>query len=149
MCEYAQVCLTLCDPKDCSLPNSLVHGISQARILKWLAISFSRGSSQPRDRTGFSCVSCTGRWILYGWATWEAHTGNWVVMSITRETDGPRFLGSLWMESWPSKSGKQNSVTSCLLCGSTGASRQSRSTVPRFNVVGPEFFRIYACNPMR
>ena len=40
-----------CDPKDCSLPGYSVHGISQARILKWIAISFSRGSSQPRDRT--------------------------------------------------------------------------------------------------
>ena len=40
-----------CDPKDCSLPGYSVHGISQARILKWIAMSFSRGSSQPRDRT--------------------------------------------------------------------------------------------------
>ena len=44
-----QSCLTLCDPKDCSLPNSPVHGILQARILEWVAIPFSRGSSQPRD----------------------------------------------------------------------------------------------------
>ena len=45
----AQACLTLCDPMDCSLLNSSVHGIFQARILEWVAISFSRGSSQPRD----------------------------------------------------------------------------------------------------
>ena len=45
----AQLCLTLCDPMDCSLPGSSVHGISQARILEWVAISSSRGSSQPRD----------------------------------------------------------------------------------------------------
>ena len=45
----AQLCLTLCDPVDCSLPGSCVHRISQARILEWVAISFSRGSSQPRD----------------------------------------------------------------------------------------------------
>ena len=44
-----QLCLTLCDPMDCSLPGSFVHGILQARILEWVAISFSRGSSQPRD----------------------------------------------------------------------------------------------------
>ena len=43
-----QLCLTLCDPTDCSLPGSTVHGILQARILEWVAISFSRGSSQPR-----------------------------------------------------------------------------------------------------
>ena len=46
---------------DCSLPNSSVHGISQARILEWVDVSFSRGSSRLRDRTP---VSCTGSWIL-------------------------------------------------------------------------------------
>ena len=45
----SQSCLTLCDPMDCSLPGSSVHGILQARILKWIAIPFSRGSSRPRD----------------------------------------------------------------------------------------------------
>ena len=49
--EVAQSCLTLYDPVDCSLPASSVHGILQARILEWVAISFSRGSSRPRDRT--------------------------------------------------------------------------------------------------
>ena len=47
----AQLCSTLCDPMDCSPPGSSVHGISQARILEWVAISFSRGSSKPRDWT--------------------------------------------------------------------------------------------------
>ena len=47
--EVAQSCLTLCDPMDGSLPGSAVHGILQARILEWAAISFSRGSSQTRD----------------------------------------------------------------------------------------------------
>ena len=47
--EQLQSCLTLCDPKDCSLPGSSNHGILQARILERVAISFSRGSSQPRD----------------------------------------------------------------------------------------------------
>ena len=47
--EVAQSCPTLCDPKDCSLPGFSVHGICQARVLEWVAISFSRGSSQPRD----------------------------------------------------------------------------------------------------
>ena len=55
------------DPMDC-LPDSSVHGISQARILEWVAIFFSRGSSQPRDRTR---VCCTGRRILYYCAIWE------------------------------------------------------------------------------
>ena len=47
--EVAQSCPTLCNPVDCSLPGSSVHGFLQARILEWIAISFSRGSSQPRD----------------------------------------------------------------------------------------------------
>ena len=47
VCSVAQSCLTLCDPMDCSPAGSSVHGILQARILEWVAISFSRGSSQP------------------------------------------------------------------------------------------------------
>ena len=49
--QSLQLCLTLRDPIDCSLPGSSVHGFFQARILEWVAIPFSRGSSQPRDRT--------------------------------------------------------------------------------------------------
>ena len=51
----AQLCLTLCNPMDCSLPGSSVHGILQARILEWF--SFSRGSSQIRDQTQLSCIA--------------------------------------------------------------------------------------------
>ena len=61
MCSVAQSFLTLCDLMDCSPPGSFVHGISQARILEWVTISFSRGSSQPRNGTG---VSCSSRQIL-------------------------------------------------------------------------------------
>ena len=70
MCMLSQSCPTLCDPMDCSPPDSSVHGIFQARILEWVAISSSRGSSQSKDRTHISCVSYTVRWILYHWATW-------------------------------------------------------------------------------
>ena len=59
--SVAQSCLTL-QPHDCSPPGSTVHGISLARILEWVAISSSRGSFRPKDRT---CASCVGRWILY------------------------------------------------------------------------------------
>ena len=52
--EVAQSCPTLCDPIDCSLPGSSVHGIFQAIVLEWIAISFSRGSSQHRARTQVS-----------------------------------------------------------------------------------------------
>ena len=64
--EGAQSCLTLCDPVDCSPPGSSVQGILQERILEWVAISFSRGSSQPRDRTRVSCIA--GRSFIL-WAT--------------------------------------------------------------------------------
>ena len=53
----AQSCSTLCDPMDCSPPGSSVHRISQARILECVAMPFSRGSSQPRDRTLVSCIA--------------------------------------------------------------------------------------------
>ena len=52
-----QSCLTLCDPMDYSLPGSSVHGILQARILEWVAMPFSRGSSQPKDWTWGSCTA--------------------------------------------------------------------------------------------
>ena len=52
----AQSCLTLCDPMNSSPPGSSVHGILQERILEWVAIPFSRGSSQPRDQTWVSCI---------------------------------------------------------------------------------------------
>ena len=54
--EAAQSCPTLFDPMDCSLPGSSVHGIFQAIVLEWIAISFSRGSSWPRDWTRGSCI---------------------------------------------------------------------------------------------
>ena len=63
--KLLQSCPTLCDPMDCSLPGSSVQGILQARILEWVAIASSRGSSQPKDRTSISYVSCIGRWVLY------------------------------------------------------------------------------------
>ena len=68
-------CVTLCDPMDCKLPGSSVHGIPQARILEWVAISSSRGSSRPRDQTRVSCVSCTGRQILDHCATCAINEG--------------------------------------------------------------------------
>ena len=54
--KVAQSCPTLCDPMDCSLPGFSVHGIFQVRVLEWVAISFSRGSSWPRDRTQVSHI---------------------------------------------------------------------------------------------
>ena len=73
LCMCVQLCPTLCGPMNCSPPGSSVYGISQARILEWVAISSSRGSSWPRDRTHVSCIV---RWILYHWAT-EEDFGLW------------------------------------------------------------------------
>ena len=67
--EVAQLCPTLCDPVDYSLPGSSIHVIFQARVLEWVAISFSRGSSLPRDRTWVSHIA--GRRFTV-WATREA-----------------------------------------------------------------------------
>ena len=64
VCCWAQSCLTLCDPKDSSLLGSPVHGIFQARKLEQVSLSFSRGSSRPRDWTRVSCVPCIGRQTL-------------------------------------------------------------------------------------
>ena len=55
--EVAQSCLTVCDPVDCSLPGSSIHGIFQARVLEWVVISFSRGYSWPRDWTRVSLIA--------------------------------------------------------------------------------------------
>ena len=66
--EVTQSCPTLCDPMDCSLAGSSLHGIFQVRILEWVAISFSRGSFQPRDRTQVSRIE--GR-LFTVWATRE------------------------------------------------------------------------------
>ena len=57
--QSPQLCLTLCNPMDLSPPGSSLHGIFLVRRLEWVVISFSRGSSQPRDRTQVSCLSCT------------------------------------------------------------------------------------------
>ena len=64
-----RLCPTLCDPMDCSQPDSSVHGILPARILEWVAISSSRGSSRSRNGTWVSCTA--GRFFTI-WATREA-----------------------------------------------------------------------------
>ena len=74
VCVSAHVCsscLTLSNSTDCSPPGSSFHGISQARLLEWVVISFSRESSWPGDWTRASCLSCISRQILYHWANWS------------------------------------------------------------------------------
>ena len=74
----------LCDPMNCSLPVFSVHGILQARILEWVAMPSSRGSSQSRDGSFVSCSSRILRQILYHWATWgdRGRGGGGVVLNI-------------------------------------------------------------------
>ena len=67
------LCITLCNSMDCSLWSSSVHGIFQAIMLEWVAISSSMGSSQPRDQTQISSAPCIDRWMLYHCATLEAN----------------------------------------------------------------------------
>ena len=70
LCLVSQSCPVLCNSMDYSPPGSFVHGILQARILEWVAMPFSRGSSQPRDRTQVFCIA-GGRFFII-WATKEA-----------------------------------------------------------------------------
>ena len=86
MCSLIQSCLIFCNPIDCRLPGSSVYGILQARILEWVAIPFSRRSSQPRDQTRVSCIaigyftaratSCNLRMCLGPF--WEVTWFSWV-----------------------------------------------------------------------
>ena len=85
--EVAQLCPTLCDPMDCSPPGSSVHGIFQVRLLEWGAISFSRGSSQSRDRTRVSHRA--GRRFTV-WATRE-----WLSLH-TKPIDTPKTCYWTW-----------------------------------------------------
>ena len=78
-----QLCLTLCDPMDCSSPGSSVHGILQARMLEWVAIPSSRGSSQPREWTwvshiagGFFTIWATGRAPIWDLVGGYSHSSN-------------------------------------------------------------------------
>ena len=73
--HQGSLCPTLCYPMGCSPPGSSFHGIFQARILEWIAISTSRGSSRPRDWSRVSSFSCIGRQILYHFeaSAWAAH----------------------------------------------------------------------------
>ena len=90
-----QLCLALCYPMNCSPTGSSVYRISQGRIPETVAIFSSSGSSQPRDRTHISCVSCIGRLILYHRVTWEAHLSIYTHTYIY-DLEEPTRLGHEW-----------------------------------------------------
>ena len=98
-CMHAELphsCPTLCDPMDCSPPSPSVHRILQARILEWVAIPFSRGSSWPRVRTCISYVTCIGSWVL---TTSTARAG--VSAGLRgRVVLGHTALGPPWKDGW-------------------------------------------------
>ena len=92
--KVAQSCPTLCHPVICSLPGSSVHGIFQARVLEWVAISFSRGSSQPRDQTRVSRTA--GRRFTI-WATREAKS-DWIGVCNFTLCMGISWMSQLHLE---------------------------------------------------
>ena len=77
---WAKLCLTLCNPMDRSQPSSSVHRVLQVWMLEWAATPSSRGSSDP-EVEAVSCVSCTGKRVLYHWASWEVPNGQWLPLS--------------------------------------------------------------------
>ena len=86
-CLVAQLCPILCEPLDCSPPDFSVYGIFQARILEWVAISFSWGSSQPRGQTFVFCVSHIADGFFTHWARVWCHLPgkqckNWINCSV-------------------------------------------------------------------
>ena len=126
-----QSCVALCNPVDCSLPGSFVHGILQSRILEWVANSFSRGSSQPSDWTWVSCIA--GRFFTV-WATGkicyrkyssvmgdEFHSG-W---EKRRQEIVPSRPMCKWV--WPLGIWKQQTIShSAILTGISMSSRQKK-----------------------
>ena len=92
--EVAQSCLTLCNPMDCSLPGSSVHGIFQARTLEWVAISFSRRSSPSRDWTQVSLIvgRCFTVWATIGITEHQ-------ILKYLKSTPTFKLLNWKWNES--------------------------------------------------
>ena len=109
-CLVPKSCPTFCDAMVCSPPGSSVHGISQARILKWIAISFSRGSSWPRDQT---CVSCIGPGILLPLSHLGSHDRSWGrINCIGPEQQSNRPQYSSRCHSWVGCEQKKGAISS-------------------------------------
>ena len=122
--EVAQSCLTLCNHMDCSLPGSSIHGIFQATVLEWVAISFSRGSSQPRDRTQVSRIA--GRRFAIWANSWKGRLCGRGEMSSWDHS-----LGALAMRSYTEKMSPLGAVGSLYFTPEEGRQTCSQSTVER------------------
>ena len=109
MCEkvkvlVTQLCPSHCDPMDCSPPGSSVHGILQVRMLEWVAISFSRGSSSPRIHTGASCLAgCSVLLVLRYSCLCYSEAAMGVIVETVRMDDIPkeRMIGGEKEKSLP------------------------------------------------
>ena len=100
-CVYAksfQSCLTLCDPMDYSLPDFSIHGILQARILEWVAMPYSRGSSQPRDGISVFSISCIGRRVLYH-QRWLG-SPDWLITGVQSSHWIDGWMMDVWVSEW-------------------------------------------------
>ena len=118
-CFFMQLKLFVVQPLSCvqlfcSLPGFSVHGISQARILEWVAISFSRVSSWPRDPTQ---VSYIGRQILCHWATWLSWWTSWDLIAQLVKNLSAMQETPVWSQDWedPLEKGKatNSSILAC------------------------------------
>ena len=96
--KLLQSCPTLGDPVDCSLPGSSVHRILQARILEWVAISFSRGSSKPRDQTHISMFpALAGRFFATRATEYYINNRILVILGLLSDT----YVCAQWLQSCP------------------------------------------------
>ena len=90
VCLVAQSCPILCDTMDCSPTSSSVHGISQARILEWVAIFLPVGSSQPRDQIDVSCITCIAGTFFYHLShQGSPRTLEWVAYPFSKDLPYP------------------------------------------------------------
>ena len=125
MCaKMLQSCLTLRDPMDCSPPGSSVHGTLPARILEWVAMPSSRGSSWPRDWTGIVYLSCTGGWLLHHWC----HQGSPYLLLLTfalsavEAIQPPDEICMLWEIRWIRRAPWDQELN-CTSCSARGEGR--------------------------
>ena len=95
--QLLQLCQTLCNPLDCTPPGFSVHGILQARILEWVAMPSSRGSSQPRDRIHISFISRFAGGFFTAKPLRKPVAGLWYPDKLVRRYSGCFCEGALWV----------------------------------------------------
>ena len=131
--EVSQSCLTLCDPMDSSLPGSAVHEMFQARILEWAAISFSRGSSQPRDQTWVSCIA-DRRFTV--WATGKPFLTEHSKNSSYLDQNSPQYCYRGLLSCSVSHSVKFSSEFRCSLPGGKHLQVSTVQSIPKATALG-------------